>query len=217
MRDSYKDFIKGFGINYNDFLEWGINNTLYPPEAETDKFWLELKERIDNGKEVYIRGYGRNGKGNEIITDFYSYINIKIKIDPINNMKPTQNFQKLTGLKKKNNIINYQVSHIFGQTKNVYMFEAPWNICFVPKIFDPLTGHEALGQLPNDYKEKWIKAIKIKYKKYIDDYNSIMYTKCFQDKIEDFIKSPHISAKYPYNEREKFKNNMLAEFSLIEL
>ena len=55
--------------------------------------------------------------------------------------------ERLTGRKNKKEIINYQVSHIFGKTKNIYAFTAPWNFIYLPKIMDPLTGHEAQGYL----------------------------------------------------------------------
>lgn len=215
MNDSYERFIEGLGINYDDYLEWGINNTIYPQSFEIEKFWNDLKKRIDCGKEIYIRGYGRNGRGNEIITRFYSELGISIKIDPSNNMKPTQNLQKLTGLRKNIDIVNYQVSHIFGKTKNVYMFESPWNICFVPKIFDPLTGHEAGGKFPIDYKNKWISSIRGKYKLYIDEYNYFMQSKMFSKELENFLKKPEIVENYENKQLEKFKADMLNEFSLI--
>lgn len=216
MRDSYEEFIKGFGINYDDYLEWGIQNTIYPPVNEICSAWSDLKERINRGDEVYIRGYGRNGKGNELISDFYSSMNINIKIDPTNNMKPTHNLQSLTGLRKKIDLYNYQVSHIFGHTKNVYMFEAPWNICFVPKMFDPLTGHEALGTFPKDYKGKWLSVIKIKFQNYIEDYNTIMRSIKPMNRIDLFISQKSIAEKYTKEQLDKFKTDMGAEFSTIQ-
>lgn len=214
--DSYQKFIDGLGINRKDFLDWGINNTIYPQDSEIEKFWEELKRKIDNREQISIRGYGRNGRGNEIITRFYSELGISIKIDPSNNMKPTQNLQKLTGLRKNIDIVNYQVSHIFGKTKNVYMFECPWNICFVPKIFDPLTGHEAKGDFPDKYKEEWISIIKEKYKSYINDYNGLMKSKKFKEKFENFVNNPEIINKYENSKLKEFKKDMLNEFSPIE-
>ncbi len=215
MIDSYEQFIDGLGINYEDYLEWGIDNTIYPQDSEIEKFWNDLKSRINSGREIYIRGYGRNGRGNAIIISFYSELGISVKIDPSNNMKPTQNLQKLTGMRKNIDIINYQVSHIFGKTKNVYMFECPWNICFVPKMFDPLTGHEAGGKFPIDYKDKWISSIRDKYKAYIDEYNCIMQQKMFSEILESFLIKQKNASNFDAKQLEKFREDMANEFSLI--
>lgn len=47
------------------------------------------------------------------------------------------------------------------------MFEAPWNICYTPKIIDPFTGHESKGDLPEEFQEYFLKYAQKKYKKYI--------------------------------------------------
>lgn len=221
MIDSYQKFIDGLGINYEDFIQWGIDNTIYPTEDKIDIFWEQLKTRINAGDEVYIRSYGREGKGNDIILDFYSMFGIKVKNDPSNNMKPTKNLQYLTGMTKyssgvKNpSICNYQVSHIFGKTKNVYMFESPWNVCFVPKIFDPLTGHEAYGKFPDDYKKQWVGQIAKKLKKYIDEYNTIVKDFDIKTKISKFLSDVNVVNKYSDKQRKRFERDMIEEFSLL--
>ena len=215
MLDSYREFLNGLGIDQNVFLDWGINNTIYPPQHIVAKAWDELKCRIDSGRAVSIRGYGRNGKGNDIIIAFYSRLGISVKIDPTNNSKPTMNLQSMTGLKKNIDVANYQVSHIFGKTKNVYMFEAPWNICYVPKIFDPLTGHEATGLLPVEYKERWLSAVRQKYSGFIEEYDHIIAERGFLNKLDTFLSLPSVISSYDCKQREKFRSDMSNEFSPI--
>lgn len=41
---------------------------------------------------------------------------------------------------------------MFGRTKNIYAFTAPWNIVYMPKILDPFTGHEAKGEMVDEYR-----------------------------------------------------------------
>ena len=76
--------------------------------------------------------------------DFYANLlgNTHVEKDPTNNAVPHKLIQRTTELKRNSDIFNYQVSHIWGHTKNIFMFEAPWNICYTPKIMDPFTGHE---------------------------------------------------------------------------
>ena len=216
MRDSYSEFINGLGIDYETFLDWGIENTIYPSDRAIDEFWTKLKKRILTGDQVYIRGYGRNGNGNDILTDFYSSVDISVKIDPSNNLRPTQNLQLLTGMKKNENIYNYQVAHIFGKTKNAFLFESPWNICYVPKIFDPLTGHESRGRFSVDYKVRWMRAIYKRYRKYIEDYNRIMEYYSFPEKLHAFLSSSDTVSKYTLKQCESFRGDMLSEFSQLK-
>ena len=213
--DSYEVFINELGISFDEFIDFGINNTIYPDFQMVKEFWKELKSRIENGEPVYIRGLGRNGGGNELIKEFYAFFGINIIIDPSNNMVPTRNLQKFTGKTKNKNLFNYQVAHIFGKTKNVYMFESPWNICFVPKMFDPLTGHEAKGIFPDKYKEKWLAAVKEKYQEFIADFNSVVESFNIKEKLEVFTSNGNIKAKYGEKLLQGFIRDLLNEFAPI--
>ena len=93
------------------------------------------------------------------------------------------------------------------------MFEAPWNICFVPKLFDPLTGHEALGTFPEDYKKKWLQVIKNKYQYFIDDYNEIVGNFDIINKVECFLANSTIAAKYSDKKKNRFKKDIIEEFA----
>ena len=48
-------------------------------------------------------------------------------------------------------IRNYQFSHIFGRTKNIYLFTTPWSIVYLPKVIGPFAGHEAKGNMVKEY------------------------------------------------------------------
>lgn len=54
------------------------------------------------------------------------------------------------------------------------MFECPWNVAWVPKYLDPLTGHESKGNHRNEFQVIFEQLLKKRYKKYISDYNKIM-------------------------------------------
>ncbi|MDD3242803.1 MAG: hypothetical protein PHD32_03650 [Eubacteriales bacterium] len=134
-----------------------------------------LKTRLLNNGEVYIQGYGRNAHGTRLHQDLYHQIlgNDHIKTDPTNNAIPQRNIQKLTGKRRNVDLLNYQVSHIWGRTKNPFLFEAPWNICFTPKLIDPFTGHEAKGQWPVLYQSLFFEKAGQRYRPFIDEYNSL--------------------------------------------
>jgi hypothetical protein len=99
---------------------------------------------------------------------------IEIKFDPTNNQQPAQLLEKNTIYKRNKNIFNYQVSHVFGNTKNVYCFTATWNIVYIPKIVDPFTGHEATGEYKDEFKKLFEKNIIRKFNSEIKEYNKIM-------------------------------------------
>lgn len=214
--DSYELFIEKLGINFDDFLEFGIENTIYPDQDRIAEFWEELKNRITSGKTVYVRGLGRNGNGNEILKDFYSHFGINVEIDPTNNAIPQRNLQHFTSLIRNQNLFNYQVAHIFGCTKNVYMFESPWNVCFVPKLIDPLTGHESKGKFSDEYKKRWLKGIIQKHKTFIDDYNHLIDDFDIDGKLSVFLADDLIKQKYTKEQLDSFKKNITKEFVKIE-
>ena len=39
-------------------------------------------------------------------------------------------------------------------TKNALTFNAPWNIVYMPKLFDPFTGHESKGDITKKFTEE---------------------------------------------------------------
>ena len=197
--DSYIEFLKNFEIDINDAFSWGIENTIFPNMEIVEKAWIELRAKITNNQPVYIRGYGRDAHATHLYFDFYKYLfnNECVKKDPTNNAIPQRNIEKLTGLKRNRDIFNYQVSHIFGRTKNIFLFEAPWNIAYVPKIMDPFTGHEAKGDLPIKYQALFLQKAVERYEKYVKEYNSLIQGLNISDKISQFynIKKETVNTK----------------------
>ena len=116
--------------------------------------------------------------------------------------------KKLTGLTRNKDIYNYQVSHIWGRTKNIFLFEAPWNVCYTPKIIDPFTGHETKGDLPSDFQKYFIRFAQKKYKKYIEDYNRIIESYDFASLLQEFCDQKGVTD-------EQFVSNAKAELSPI--
>lgn len=135
MIDSYEKFLTKY-VSKEDFFDFGLNETIYIPIDKVEKEWSNLKNRIFENQNVFIRGFGRDAAGTHLFLKFYENIfeHSNIVKDPTNNQQPTKLLESLTGLKKNKDIRNYQVSHIFGRTKNIFTFTAPWNIIFMPKI-----------------------------------------------------------------------------------
>ncbi|MBS3937115.1 MAG: hypothetical protein KGZ50_00895 [Peptococcaceae bacterium] len=174
--DSYERFMAKFNIDKDDMYQFGISETILPPIDLVAQNWEELKKRIFNNGAVKIRGYGCDAKGTELYIVLYKHLfnNANVKKDATNNIEPQKIISMLTGYKRNRNLFNYQVSHIFGKTKNIFLFEAPWNIALVPKIIDPFTGHETKGIWPKEYQEKFLSYSSEIYKEFIDDYNQLI-------------------------------------------
>ncbi|MEH6957593.1 hypothetical protein [Neobacillus drentensis] len=122
-------------------------------------------------------------------TGLYKYIynNEYVKKDPTNNAVPQKIISQLTGYKRNTNLFNYQVSHIFGKTKNIFLFEAPWNSALVPKIIDPFTGHETKGVWPEEYQARFSEYATEKYSDFIDEYNELISKSQVSQGIEVYI------------------------------
>ncbi len=213
IQDSYVNFLKKFKISKKDFFEYGMQSIIYP-NKKVDYYWEDLKYRLNNNKKVYIRAYGNNGINSKIFTDFIKIVfnNENIEIDRSRNSIPQTYIKKYTGLERKKDLINYQVSHIFERTKNPLMFECPWNIAYVPKIFDPFTGHESNGNWTAEFQEYYLNDVKKRFKKYIDDYNSIIINLDIYKKISNYINN---LKEYSDIQKERFRKDLEKNFSVI--
>lgn len=216
VKDSYDLFLRHFGISKDDFYEFGLKNTIFIDHDIARERWDELKARIRGGKKVFIRGYGQNSSGTKDLISFYHSLfgNIEIEADKSRNSEPKKLVETLTKEKRNKTIFNYQVSHIWGQTKNPYMFGAPWNICFAPKMFDPFTGHETKGCWPKEYQKMFIKQAFEKYKDLIEEYNQIMDGLDFGNKLSDFLAK---QVDWDDKKKERFEKTIKTEFAKIKI
>ena len=209
--DSYQEFLTHFQIDRESFFEWGISATIFPPIDKVALEWEDLKKRIFNNQTVYIRGYGRDAHGTQMYKDLYAKLlgNTHIEKDPTNNTVPHKLIQRTTGLKRNSDICNYQVSHIWGHTKNVFMFEAPWNICYVPKIMDPFTGHETKGRWPDEYQKIFIGKANELYRTFIEEYNQFMKLLDVEKQLQEYILS--LDGLIPEKELAQFSKDAARE------
>jgi len=196
MRDAYVRFFKAFNVSTDEFFDFGIREIIHVPLDRAAIEWNELRKRVETGGCVTVRGFGRNGRGNSQFLDFYANVfgHSGFAIDLTNNAAPTRVLQRLTGYSKIRmagceQLANYQVSHIFGRTKNPYAFTAPWNIVYIPKIVDPFTGHEARGDLASQFQIRFRKHMLSVFQPLVDDYNCAVTASLFAAKIDDYVAS----------------------------
>lgn len=221
--DSYQKFMETFNISKDDFIEFGISNSLFIEKQIAYEEWDKLKNNIISGNEaVYVRGYGRNATGTDLYMALYyeAFNHTNFVKDATNNDRPTKLLERLTGYNRKetassrfNRIRNYQVSHIFGRTKNPYAFTAPWNVVYIPKIVDPFTGHESKGELTIDFTKQFQQYFYDIFEDMILDYNSIMEE--LQPRISNYLEMNLGSTAS--NQIQNFKKQVLEDFNTIRI
>lgn len=207
--DSYEQFFEI--VDKETFFKFGLDNIIFIERDKAKNGWNDLLEKIRiKSDELYVRNSGRNAVGNDILKKmYYDVFGIKINFDPTNNHEPTRLIQNLTGYYKrgsKQNIFNYQVSHVFGFTKNIFLFTAPWNIVYIPKLLDPLTGHEAKGDFVIEFQKLFFNKIFELFKSEIEEYNS---------EISKYI--PKIETWFENNVEERKRKSLLKDFTIIEI
>lgn len=210
--DSYQKFLDYFGIEKQTLFEWGIEATIFPPIEKVVQEWEVLKTKVLTNQLVYIRGYGRDGHGTQLYKDLYRYLfgNEHVEKDPTNNAVPQKCIQRTTGLKRNKDIFNYQISHIWGHTKNVFLFEAPWNICYTPKIMDPFTGHETKGSWPEEYQRIFLDRAMELYRPFVADYNKLMNDLGVDELISQYLAG--IKGTISSKEFMQFEKDIRSEF-----
>jgi len=204
--DGYEQFFQIFPRE--EFIEFGLKNIISVDGAVAVNEWKTLVDRVHRqSPDLYVRDFGRNGNGNSHLSQLYKDVfGITVNYDTTNNHQPTRLIQKLTGHRKNKTIFNYQVSHVFGHTKNVFCFTAPWNIVFIPKIIDPFTGHEAKGDYVEEFSKRFRMTFFRKFEEEITEYNQEI------DRIR-----PEIERWIELAVPDKHKRKYLKEFEEIRI
>ena len=135
-----------------------------------------------------------------------------VKIDPTNNSEPKRLLKQMVA----DYPVNYQVSHVFGRTKNIYAFGASWNIVLLPKFIDPFSGHESQGVIKDEFTYRLQRMIFDKYRRLISEYNSEILKLDIQNKANHFIASIKTDNWSP-EEVDRFRKSLAAELSIISV
>lgn len=222
MRDAYDTLFKH--IDKELFFRNSLEDIIYIENDKIDSQWLDLKYDIFNNQTIYIRGYGRDAQKTKYFLTLYKYLfeNENVNKDSTNNAQPSKlikcntNYCKVIKENKNEKLAirNYQISHLFGRTKNPLLFNCAWNIAYIPKYLDPFTGHETQGNYSSEFKNIILPILKEKFEVYIKDYNAILESKIL-DQIDRSLISVKKELRINKSEFTRFEKNVRAELSLI--
>lgn len=227
-RDAYELFFEEFiGENKDKFFKFGLEQTIYANEISiknaSDK-WEDLKLRLTSDQPIYIRRYGTGGRNTHLYKDFYANVfeNEELREDPTNNSMPRKLIEELTGYMKKprkgyTKIQNYQVSHVFGKTKNALAFTAPWNIVYLPKLLDPFTGHEAKGSDVANFTALFKNQCIDQFGDMINEFNEIMKSDNVSSKLDSGIDYVAKTNSLDEKQKQQFEKSVYSEFEPIPL
>lgn len=227
MKDSYQIlFEKGY-ITKEHLFKFGLEESQYIDFDRAKAAWNKLKTDVLSNNRVFIRSYGRNGSGTDLLKHMYSVIlnNDNVIEDPTNNAMPEKILNENTNFRKNiksdsatfEKIQNYQISHIFGRTKNPFLFTAAWNISYIPKIVDPFTGHEARGDLPQEYSRAFKEKAFQLYEELIVDYNELIAKLKIKEKLDRYFEDLNKEGKLDRNRLKKLSEDAYSELSMIFL
>lgn len=215
MKDSYDILVNDYIVK-EDFFRFGLESTIYISDAKVKQGWQTLKQSMSEGKPLFIRGF-KSSTTMHIASDFYTKVfnNKQIKKDPSNTQNPSKIIENLTGYKKSKELKNYQLASIFGRSRNALAFNAPWNIVYIPSIFDPLLSAEASSELAQEYQTLFKQHSYEKFKPYIDDFNKMLNNYQFQKSMDEYFQTLYDDGHFNKDEMIAFENIAREDFEAI--
>lgn len=217
-KDAYKNFFEHYKIDFKELTEFAISEIIFADKKDVKSKWIDIKNKFEAKNPMPIRKYGQNGSKNKFIRGFYlDCFGIEVKFDTTNNQIPTKTLQDYTGKRKNFNIFNYQVSHIFSKTKNIFLFDNLFNLGFIPKYIDPFSGHESFGERKEEFQKILRQHVCKLYGDIIRDYNSYVSSLDTIKKINHHIDMLKLKGSNNINFLNSFKETLIEDFKPIEI
>ena len=191
--NSYEDVIREYGITEERFYEVGIKLCLFAEREKAVRDWRRLREMFLRGKkpgmpmrmvvhEYWLRRF------------YYDLFRLELVKDPDGNQAPNRALCKLLGIDKP---ANYTCVHIFGGTNNPLLFNALFNVCYIPAIYAPLTSdnRHKMTPLHEGFRRRFMARVHELYGDIIEEYNAFLAEQRVMEKIEQDLINPEIYPK----------------------
>ena len=201
--NSYEDVIREYGITEERFYEVGIKLCLFAEREEAMEDWCRLRRmfvlRTKPGMplrmvvhEQWMRRF------------YYDVFRLELVKDPDGNQAPNRALCKLLGIHKPS---NYTCVHVFGGTNNPILFNALFNVCYIPAIYAPLTSdnRHKMTPLHEGFRRRFMARVHELYGDIIEEYNAFLAEQEIMRRIEqDIIKPERYPKRFLANIKEQW-------------
>ncbi|MCH5284833.1 MAG: hypothetical protein J1E42_04455 [Akkermansiaceae bacterium] len=191
--NSYEEVIQEYGITVERFYEVGLKMCLFAPRDEAVRDWQMLKEQFVSRRkpgmamrmvvhEYYLRRF------------YYDIFRLELEKDPDGNQTPNKTLCRLLGIRKP---ANYVCTHIFGGTNNPLLFNALFNVCYIPAIYAPLTSdnRHKMTKLHEGFRRRFMDCVYELFGDIIAEYNKFLLELRVQERIDSELINPEIYPK----------------------
>lgn len=191
--NSYEEVIRAYGITVERFYDVGIEMCLFADRGEAMRNWRELKARFLREDETGLPM--RMVVHEQALREFYQELfQLELVKDPDGNQAPNTALCKLLGIKKP---ANYTCVHIFGGTNNPLLFNALFNVCYIPAIYAPLTtdNRHKMTKLHAGFRARFMRKVQELYGDIIKEYNAFLEEQRIMERIESERINPKLYPK----------------------
>lgn len=193
LLNSYEEVIREYGITAERFYEVGIKLCLFVEPEVAMQDWHQLREQFLSKKkpgmglrmvmhEPWLRVFYRDLFGLELVKD------------QSGNQAPNALLCDLLGIKKP---ANYVCAHVFGGTNNPLLFNALFNICYIPAIYAPLTSdnRHKMTPLHVGFRQRFMARVQELYGEVIDEYDAFLQELRVMELIDSRLSHPEAYPK----------------------
>lgn len=191
--NSYEGIIQEYGITVEKFYEVGIKMCLFAPREEAIRDWQELRKQF----------LGRHKPGMKmrmVVHEYwlrrfyYDLFRLELVKDRDGNLTPNETLCNLLGIRKPD---NYVCTHIFGGTNNPLLFNALFNVCYIPAIYAPLASdnRHKKNDLHAGFHRRFMERVHELFGDIIVEYNEFLHEQRVMEKIESELINPEIYPK----------------------
>lgn len=193
MLNSYEEVIREYGISVERFYEVGIKMCLFAGKEDAREDWRRLKgmfmERQKPGMLMRMVVH------EHWLRKFYQDLfRLELVKDPDGNKAPNIRLCKLLGISKP---ANYTCIHVFGGTNNPILFNALFNVCYIPAIYAPLTvdNRHKMTPLHEGFRRRFMERVQELYGDIIAEYNAFLQELRVMERIEQDLINPELYPK----------------------
>lgn len=170
--NSYEGVIREYGITEERFYEVGIKMCLFAPREAAREDWRRLRARFITREKPGMMM--RMVVHEEWLRVFYRELfSLELVKDPDGNQAPNTALCELLGIRKP---LNYVCVHIYGGTNNPLLFNALFNVCYIPAIYAPLTtdNRHKMTELHREFRRRFMARVEEMYGEMIGEYNELL-------------------------------------------